>query len=123
MNNPNALNAGSTVYTIFGWAFGMLVFAIGMANMVWVHPVPAIVYLLLSLLYFPPTNALLKEKTGFSIPLLVKVVLGIVIIMFTLGVSDLGDMIDGLARPQQQVQTTLPQSVLKAAGVYACTPA
>ncbi|KAA5548265.1 hypothetical protein [Adhaeribacter rhizoryzae] len=36
------------------------------------------------------------KKTGFSIQILVKIVLGIIIIMFTLEVSDLGDMIDKL---------------------------
>ena len=37
---------------------------------------------------------MLKERLGFSIPLVVKIILSIIIIMFTLGVSDLGDMID-----------------------------
>jgi len=43
---------------------------------------------------FPPANAILKKKFGFSIPILLKIILHIVIIMFTLGVIDLGDVID-----------------------------
>ncbi len=76
------------------WIIGTTVFAIGVLNMFLVHPVPGVIYLLLSFVYFPPANAILKKKFGFSIPLLLKIILGIVIIMFTLGVSDLGDVID-----------------------------
>ncbi len=79
---------------IISWIFGTTVFAIGVLNMFLVHPVPGVIYLLLSFVYFPPANAILKKKFGFSIPLLLKIILGIVIIMFTLGVSDLGEMID-----------------------------
>lgn len=79
---------------IIGWLFGLVVFALGVLNTFLVHPVPGAVYLLLSLVYLPPANDLLEEKTGFSIPAVVKIILGVVIIWFTLGVSDLGDMID-----------------------------
>jgi hypothetical protein len=79
---------------IIGWLFGAVVLAVGILNIFLVHPVPGVVYLLLSLLYFPPANAVLRKRFGFSIPLVVKIILGIFIIMFTLGVSDLGDMID-----------------------------
>ena len=81
-------------YPIISWLFALVVLSIGIANVLWVHPVPGIVFLLLSLVYFPPANALLWEKTGFTIPLAVKIILGVVIIWFTLGVSDLGDIID-----------------------------
>jgi hypothetical protein len=81
---------------IISWLFGTTVLAIGVLNLILVHSVPGAVYLLLSLVYFPPANAMLKKRFGFSIPIVVKILLGIVIIMFTLGVSDLGDMIDSL---------------------------
>ncbi|MCC3155500.1 hypothetical protein Q3A66_20765 [Hymenobacter sp. BT770] len=90
----NLTQANTTTATIAGWAFGMVVFAIGVANIFLVSPIPGVVYLLFSLVYFPPASAFLKEKTGFSIPPVVKILLGIFIIWFTLGVSDLGDMID-----------------------------
>ena len=74
--------------------FALIVFAIGVMNFVWVHPVPGVVYLFLSLLYVPVANTFLKNRFGFQIPVIVKSILGVVIIWFTLGVSDLGDMID-----------------------------
>jgi hypothetical protein len=76
------------------WFFGLVVLAIGILNLLLVHPVPGAVFIMLSLFYFPPVNAILKQEVGFSIPVVVKIILGIVIIWFTLGVSDLGDMID-----------------------------
>ncbi len=79
---------------IISWVFGAAIFAIGVLNVFLVHTVPGVIYLLLSFVYYPPANAILKKRFGFSIPLVVKILLGIVIIWFTLGVSDLGDMID-----------------------------
>jgi hypothetical protein len=76
-----------------GWAFGLLLVVIGLLNIVLVHPVPGVAYLLLSLVYLPPANTILKEKTGITIPLVLRIILGFVIIWFTLGISDLGDMI------------------------------
>ena len=82
------------VLNITGWLFGIVVLTIGVLNMVLVHPVPGTVCILLSLFYFPPVDDMIKKKFGRSIPPAVKIVLGIAIIWFTLGVSDLGDMID-----------------------------
>ncbi len=79
---------------IISWVFGAAIFAIGVLNVFLVHTVPGVIYLLLSFVYYPPADAILKKRFGFSIPLVVKILLGIVIIWFTLGVSDLGDMID-----------------------------
>ncbi len=72
----------------------MLLLGIGIANLVLVHPVPALGHGLVSLVYLPPTGAALRDRFGVSVPVVVKVVLAMIVIMFTLGVSDLGDMID-----------------------------
>jgi hypothetical protein len=79
---------------IISLIFGIAVLAIGVLNLLLVHPVPGVAFLLLSLVYAPQTDAFLRNRFGFPIPLVVKIMLGIVIIWFTLGVSDLGDMID-----------------------------
>lgn len=79
---------------VSGWAFGALLLAIGAANLWLVHPVPAVAYGLVALVYLPPVDSLLKSRLGLSLPPGPKVVLGIAIVAFTLGVSDLGDMID-----------------------------
>ena len=76
------------------WLFGILVLAIGVANLLLVHPVPAVGFGLASLVYLPPVRALLKQRLGYSIHPVVRIGLAIVLVMFTLDVSDLGDMID-----------------------------
>lgn len=88
------INYDTMTSPLISWLFGIVVLAIGVSNMFLVHAVPGTVFILLSLLFFPPVNAMLRQRFGFSIPLVVKIILGIVIIWFTLGVSDLGDMID-----------------------------
>ena len=88
------VNKNYNFQNLISWIFGITVLTIGILNTVLVHIVPGVVYLLMSLLYFPSVNAFVKQKTGISIPWILKIVLGIVIVMFTLGVSDLGDMID-----------------------------
>jgi len=88
------MEAKITVSNITSWLFFVVVLTIGILNVILVHPVPGGLYLLLSLIYFPPANAVLKKKFGYSIPRILIVILGIAIIWFTLGVSDLGDMID-----------------------------
>ncbi|WP_162056375.1 hypothetical protein [Pontibacter pamirensis] len=88
------MNKTIHVGNIFSGIFAAVLFVIGVLNILLIHPVPGIAYFLLSFLYLPPANAILSERLGFSIPLVIKIILGIVIIMFTLGVSDLGDMID-----------------------------
>ena len=85
-------SSDSAVIAIISWVFGVAFFALGVLNMFLVHPVPGVFYLLLSLIYFPPANAVLKERLDFSIPLVVKVLLGLVVIWFTLGVSDLAEI-------------------------------
>ena len=50
--------------------------------------------LLLSFLYFPPVNLLLKKRFGFSVHYLVKIFLGIFILWAALGVGELFDKID-----------------------------
>ena len=90
----NGTTSSGLPSNLAGWLFGLLLIGIGVANLLLVHPVPAIGYGLVSLVYLPPVGAVLKGRFGMSIPVVVKLALAIVVVMFTLGVSDLGDMLD-----------------------------
>jgi hypothetical protein len=79
---------------LFGWLFAALLLTIGIGNLIFIHPVPAAAYALVSLIYMAPIESATAKKFGFTIPRAAKVILGITIIWFTLGVSDLGNMID-----------------------------
>ena len=84
---------------IITWIFGIAVFAAGIVNTFWGNdPGFGVFILLLSFVYFPPTSAILdaifKRVTGFSIPKIGQIVLGIFIIWATLGVGELFDKIN-----------------------------
>ncbi len=96
MENEITMNNRPTIWSISGWIFGLALIVVGILNIFLVHPVPGVVYLLLSLVYLPPANMYFRKKFGFQVPMAVKFLLGIVLFLFTLGVSDLGDMIDKL---------------------------
>ncbi len=74
--------------------FGSAVFTVGILNLILIHPVPGIAYLLVSSIYFPPVSNRLTSRLGFTPTLLLKIILGVILILFTLGVSDLGELID-----------------------------
>lgn len=93
-NMPHTENATtiSTVFNVLSWVFTIAFAVIGVLNMFLIHPVPGMFYLLLSIVYFPYTNAHLKKRLGFSIPPVVKVIIGFVIIWGTLAVGDLAEL-------------------------------
>jgi 1,4-dihydroxy-2-naphthoate octaprenyltransferase len=78
---------------ILGWLFATLFIIIGVLNMVLVHPVPGLFYLLLAVLYIPQVNVIMKQKLGFSIPLVAKIVLALVVLWGTLAVGDLAEIL------------------------------
>ena len=89
------MNNKLNVLNIISWLFGAAVFAIGLVNTFWGNDTGfGIFLLLLSFVYFPPINILIKERTGFSIPRIVKIGLGLFIIWASLGVGELFDKID-----------------------------
>lgn len=93
-NNYSTMKTENLTYHLFSWSLGLIVLTIGIFNIILVHPVPGIIAILLSMLFFPSTNTFLQKKFGFSIPFVAKIILALIIIWFTLGVSDLGDIID-----------------------------
>jgi hypothetical protein len=87
-NKPN-------VWNLISWLFGIVVFAIGVLNVFWGNdPGFGIFLVLLSFVYVPPVNVIIKERIRFSIPAIVKVLLGIFILWASLGVGELFGKID-----------------------------
>ncbi len=83
--------------TIISWIFGVFVFAIGIVNTFWGKPAGFGIFLiLLSFLYLLPVNTILKKMTGFAIPRmgLVKIGVGLFIIWASVGVGELFDKIE-----------------------------
>lgn len=89
------MDNGSIIWKIVGWAFGLIAAAIGVVNLFWGNdPFFGAFIILLSFLFFPPVNPLIKKMSGFSVPWFVKVLLGVFIIWAALGVGELFDKID-----------------------------
>ncbi|RDC64152.1 hypothetical protein [Adhaeribacter pallidiroseus] len=96
MGNKIVVNKSLGLWRTSAWVFGLAVLTVGLLNLFLVHPVPGTAYLLLALVYLPPANAYFAKRFNFSIPLVVKIMLGLLLFLFTLGVSDLGDIMDKL---------------------------
>ena len=97
MTNKTAatINSSTIALNVISVVFGGIFFAIGIVNTFWGNDTGfGIFIMLLSLIYFPPVNTMLKIKTGISIPKLVKILLGIFILWASLGVGELFDKID-----------------------------
>lgn len=89
------MNNGSVFGNPISWLFGIVVMAIGIINIFWGNdPGYGIFIFLLSFVYFPPATAFIKKISGISIPLIVKIILGIFILWSALGVAELFDKID-----------------------------
>ena len=93
--NEVTMNIRTVAGNVTGWMFGSLVLAIGFVNTFWGNdPFFGIFILLLSLVYFPPTNVIIRKISGFSIHWILKIVLGLFILWAALGVGELFDKID-----------------------------
>ncbi len=74
------------------WIFALVIFSIGLANLLLVHVVPGMIFIIASLLFLPPVNSMTKDNLNISIPFSIQIILFIVLIWFTLGISDLGEL-------------------------------
>ncbi len=89
------MNNKSVIGEVFSWLFGTAVFIVGLINTFWGNdPGFGIFLILLSSVYFPPVNTFFKKTTALSVPVLLKVFLGIFIIWASLGVGELFDKVD-----------------------------
>ena len=77
---------------IVGWIFGLILFTIGILNIILVHAVPGVLYLIFSLLFLPPSQNSIELLIKRVIPLSIQLIVFVLIMWFTLGVSDLGEI-------------------------------
>lgn len=81
-----------TLKNTLSWFLMILFISLGFMNLILIHPVPGIFYILFSLLYFPPLAALAANRLGFSIPYILKIIAAFIILWGTLAVGDLAEM-------------------------------
>ncbi len=89
------MNSKSIFLNAISIIFGITVLAIGLVNTFWGNdPGFGIFLLFLAFIYFPSVNVVIKNLFGFTIPWIVKILLGIFILWAALGVGELFDKID-----------------------------
>lgn len=89
------MSRNSIILNSISLFFGVIFFAIGVINTFWGNdPGFGVFIVLLSLVYFPPITAMIKEKTGRNVPGIIKILLGLFILWAALGVGELFDKID-----------------------------
>ena len=84
----------SIVWVRSNWVLWFIFFALGILNFIYIHPVPATVYVVISLIYLPPLTTYFKIRFNFEIPAIIKVILAFLVLWFTLGVGDLFELFE-----------------------------
>lgn len=92
MQNKSTKSNSADIH-IISWLFSIVFLVIGVLNVILVSVVPGVFYFLLSLIYVPQTNIFLSKKIGFTIPIIVKIIVGVVVLWGTLAVGDLGEVL------------------------------
>ena len=81
-------------WNVISWIFGLLFLAIGLVNTLWGNDMGfGIFIIVLSLIFFPPVESLIKKMFGFSIHYVIKILIGLFILWTALGVGELFDKI------------------------------
>ena len=86
------MNARFSLSNFVSWVLTAIFLVLGVMNLILIHPVPGIFYILFASIFMPPFTTWLKYKTGRIIPLWIKITLGLFILWGTLAVGDLAEM-------------------------------
>lgn len=78
--------------TWLSWLFALILVILGVLNLWLIHPVPGLMYLAFSMMYIPPVYSRLCRFAGFRLPPVIRILLAMAILWFTLGISDLADI-------------------------------
>lgn len=81
-----------SIKDILSWFLMILFIIIGVMNIIKVHPVPGIFYILISLFFYPPLDRITKLRFSFIIPYIIKIIIAFVILWVTLAVGDLAEL-------------------------------
>lgn len=87
-------NINKQKYSLILWLFTILFLVLAILNLIFVHPVPAIFYALLCLLYLPAVGFFRASTLKFTIPFWIKITFGLMVLWATLAVGDLMEMFE-----------------------------
>ena len=84
----------SPTWNIISWIVGLIFIFLGIMNLIYIHHIPGLIYLVLFPFYLPPTNEWIRKTVGFTIPLIPKMVLAFFILWYTLAVGELVELFE-----------------------------
>lgn len=83
------------ILNLIEWIIGIFFILIGTINLFWGNdPFYGLFIILLSIIYIPPFQNIIKKKTKFSIPTIAKIVIGLFILWSAIGVGELFDKVE-----------------------------
>jgi len=88
------MSKNSIIWDVTNWIFSTVFFVIGVLNLVLVHAIPGLFYIVIAFLYFPPASVFLRKIFHFATPPVIKVILVVVILWATLAVGDLMELFE-----------------------------
>ncbi|MBT8206153.1 MAG: hypothetical protein KJO20_12320 [Eudoraea sp.] len=88
------MNIKSKTWDTIFWVIAILFLLLGILNAIYIHQIPAIFYMLISLFYVPPLARSAKEKLGFGIPRIIKLLFALFILWATLAIGELMELFE-----------------------------
>ena len=88
------MNAKSKTWDTLFWVIAIVFLLLGILNAIYIHHIPAIFYMLISFFYMPPLARLAKEKIGFGIPRIIKLLFALFILWATLAIGELMELFE-----------------------------
>lgn len=76
------------------YIFGFLLVILGILNICLVAIVPGILYILVASIYLPYTYNIISNRLSIKVSSVIKVVMGVLLVWGTLGVSDLFEIFE-----------------------------
>ena len=71
--------------------FGLVFVLLGIMNILWVHSLPGLFYLILASVYLTPLNDFITRKLGSSKSFYITIIFGFFVLWGTLAVGDLAE--------------------------------
>lgn len=79
----------SRIWILFSWFMAVLFVVLAVLYLIYIHPIPAAIYALLSLLYLPPAVQYFRNKTGRTLSPIILGILAFLVLWYTLAVGEL----------------------------------
>lgn len=89
---PNSIQ----IKDIFSGFLAFLFILIGILNMIYIHVIPGLFYMVIALFYFPPFVSWVRQGFSVTIPYFIRIIIAFLILWATLAVGDLVEYFESI---------------------------